>query len=390
MSHHEVRRYLFCYKLLLSVTTADGAIVGGEQLENVTFAHNVATAGGTMYWVYATDAIEPPGLDYPTVIWSNNEAPYGLTVATQAIKLITPDTYEVTVYGGDINPPLSVYMRDYYGNQVVSLTNDTSVFMTIYTMGVKESQGHFLTMPECLGLNPSIAGNDLLGVALFNGYARFTQTQLYCNPLGNYTVQFDAQLGDLTSIPSNIASDYYLTNYTFITFRACREGEYERNGQCVTCPSGSYSLSSSTDVTGDSCQDCSKTAGVDDCYGNQLILFPGYWRRYPTSTAVMSCPYGSMSCLGGNMTGQALCAVGYTGPLCSVCDNGYYLSDGASCQSCKGNHIMSTTLIATVSVVSVMVILLLIVYYFGDLILILAPQQHLKLPHLHLRMRHQQ
>ena len=334
---------LFCYPL--------AGEKGTNVLQNITFRENIALSGSTVYWVYGTLMLsEPPGLQSDSLKWIDNIAMYGDRWGTQAVHLITPSTYQVTVYGGNLNPPLILTMSDYY-NQSMPISNDTAVFPTLITSNVLQKQSSIYggsSLPNCQGFVSSLTGDDVGGVVFTEGQAIFDELQAYCAPGGNFTVGFQADLGLMTQVSTSLASSFYITTTTLFTFRNCVEGEYEKNGACNICPTGSYSLIVSNDV--DSCLDCSQTKGIRKCYGNQIILHEGYWRRYPQSTAIFSCPLGSQSCLGGNLTGQALCGLGYTGPLCSVCDSGYYLNDG-SCQGCKGDSAVSVGLIFIIVVV---------------------------------------
>jgi hypothetical protein len=53
---------------------------------------------------------------------------------------------------------------------------------------------------------------------------------------------------------------------------------------------------------------------------------------WENTAEITACPYGSIACLGGKMTGGESCADGYTGPLCAVCDDGYYFQSSGESQ----------------------------------------------------------
>ena len=75
-------------------------------------------------------------------------------------------------------------------------------------------------------------------------------------------------------------------------------------------------------------------------------LLPAYWRSHQYSFHIRDCPLGPASCPGGrgypggNATNGTsfyadnLCAVGHTGPSCTVCDADYYISGGKGCVAC--------------------------------------------------------
>jgi hypothetical protein len=96
------------------------------------------------------------------------------------------------------------------------------------------------------------------------------------------------------------------------------------------------------------CTECIRTTGVSQCYANQVELISGYWRRYDYTSAILKCPGGSRSCQASNFTGDRICALGYEGPLCAVCSDGYYRYNAVQCNECKGGSLFSPTLIAVI------------------------------------------
>jgi len=73
---------------------------------------------------------------------------------------------------------------------------------------------------------------------------------------------------------------------------------------------------------------------------NTLDLEEGYWRTTLNSTEILQC-VNKKHCLGGaNITD--MCADGYTGPLCAVCDSGYAAMGSGellTCEQCTGTSI---------------------------------------------------
>jgi predicted outer membrane repeat protein len=69
------------------------AQVTAETLHDVVFERNIASVGGTFYWMYEADEAvgmseEPKGMG--NVAYSDNTAPYGSEAATQAVSVIGP------------------------------------------------------------------------------------------------------------------------------------------------------------------------------------------------------------------------------------------------------------------------------------------------------------
>jgi predicted outer membrane repeat protein len=57
-------------------------------LQNIRFTNNVASVGGTVFWLKDSAMVaEPPGLGHSSVVWTNNHAPYGAKAATQALEI---------------------------------------------------------------------------------------------------------------------------------------------------------------------------------------------------------------------------------------------------------------------------------------------------------------
>ena len=331
-------------------------VSSSNTLGNITLYGNKASVGGTVYWLYdpASQNSAPAGLDDSSITWSENDAAYGSQVATQGIRLLGPSQYAVDVYGQNLVPALVFELRDYY-DQTILLNGTTSVVASILNASAFSCGGRF----------PYLAGENLFGegVVLRDGFAEFNALQAFCTPKGTLTVKFEARLGSEAGLPESVAGGYYVSNTTLFSFRDCQIGEYEHEGTCVTCPYGSYSLVSN--VTAELiCQDCIGVEGVSACWGDQIIVEPGYWRRYETSAAVLTCPQEQSGCSGGNMTGTALCKIGYEGPLCSVCAHGYYGAGGMCAPCTGGSSMLSVLAIALITIVTLAAIALGVFLYY--------------------------
>ena len=255
-------------------------------------------------------------------------------------------------------------LYDYYG-QFMPISNDTTVVPTIVTtdnygsISNAQVKSH-ATVPKCESAVPNLLGNDIIGVEFQNGYASFSELQVACSPRGNLSILFEAQLGVSLGLPAADTQPYYISNVTLVSFRDCIQGEFIDGGQCTVCPYGKYSFDNKNAL---SCDDCTHIVGVKQCYGNHIEVEQGYWRRYPTASTVFQCPLDPSSCIHGNYTGNAVCGVGYTGPMCSICDTGYYLSD-VKCLPCGGTGAISTTLIVLLIVCPLLVIIVLLGRYY--------------------------
>ena len=90
---------------------------------------------------------------------------------------------------------------------------------------------------------------------------------------------------------------------------------------------------------------------------------PGYWRISLESHSILRCPWGATSCFGGQLVGANSCSEGYVGPMCSTCDEDYYLSvAGETCNQCSVSHTFFSFLLILPGAV---LIPFLIVFYYG-------------------------
>jgi hypothetical protein len=217
---------------------------------------------------------------------------------------------------------------------------------------------------QCGEFIPNLAGKDMGedGVVMSTGYASFSELDVFCVPEGSLTLKIEAQLGH-ASIFGNLipsSSRYYINTQTRLNFRNCIDGEFQKNGQCIVCPEGTYSLKYNDEST--ECIECLTIEGVSFCYGNIIVLEPGYWRRYNYTEAVMECPFSDTSCIGGNSTGEMLCAEGYAGPQCATCAESYIVTDG-SCEICEPKDFFSDQVILILSILVVVIIISISFYY---------------------------
>jgi hypothetical protein len=102
--------------------------------------------------------------------------------------------------------------------------------------------------------------------------------------------------------------------------------------------------------------------GVNSCEGDELYLSKGYWRRYATSETVLACLLDARSCPGGSAVGEAFCGVGYEGPLCAICLDGYFLNNNKCLQCTSGNQLTPTS-ISFLVVVFMILVLAATIYY---------------------------
>lgn len=147
---------------------------------------------------------------------------------------------------------------------------------------------------------------------------------------GTYQSLYDQQ----SCIPCDGSED--TEGKTAQTSRAdcvCKDGMYKASQSdttCVMCPEG-FS--------------CMQSSGV--------TVLSGFWVAKSNSTLSTRCLLGSTQCRGGAGSGDALCAKGYTGPMCSVCADGYGPL-GGECLACPVDGLNSFIVFLLVSVSAVL------------------------------------
>ena len=152
-------------------------------------------------------------------------------------------------------------------------------------------------------------------------------------------------------LPLELSFEYKLHIYIeFLTlklsFKHCDVGErLNVLYQCQPCPSGTYSFTEDFTKESEMCHLCDYQNFY--CYGGgNYTPKPGYWRFASDSYVFYQC-LNELACLGDprnfsdpmtqylDIYSSTNCEVGYTGPLCATCLNGYGIVDGYSCVSCQ-------------------------------------------------------
>ena len=73
-----------------------------------------------------------------------------------------------------------------------------------------------------------------------------------------------------------------------------------------------------------------------------------------------ACPGGK----GGNVSGDALCGPGYTGPRCAICEEGYVITQTLSCMECNAeNKLIGLLIMVGIPVLAIMAVSALYLIY---------------------------
>ena len=140
-----------------------------------------------------------------------------------------------------------------------------------------------------------------------------------------------------------------LRSDALVHYRPCAIGEYynfytNARDSCIECNGGYQFYDNPFNlITG--CKSC--PAAARTCYSDQIILYPKTWRWGHFATTILECPLEG--CIGGNLTGQASCRLGYHGPVCGVCDAGYFTKQ-FTCLPCSKQAFMNTNTIVIIVV----------------------------------------
>ena len=301
-----------------------------RQIHNLELFCNVATYGGTIFWLYnpeSTSLQEPRGLNDSSNIWVDNEAPYAAKYGTQTASISNPSIYDVEVYETKLTPPITFDCLDYYGAKV-STDNTTLSEASVVSY-------------ECFGKTGVITGELITNSV--TGTITFDDISAFCYPNGNLTIKFQVNTLEFRFFDLQYPWRYIISNNSLLNFRSCIAGERLIQGSCIECvDSYLFKFDPETQI----CETCPVEA--EECHGSTISLNSGYWRRSNVSDAIFECSYGSSACIGGNATGTDLCAEGHGGVLCETCAEGYFLnSESLECELCEGLNIFTPAFIFT-------------------------------------------
>jgi hypothetical protein len=112
---------------------------------NVLLMNNHANTGGTIYWIKDDFMIKTPEI-IKNIQFLNNTAPYGKTIATQAMKIVGPSSYQLSTYANAATTSLLFRVYDYYENALVQISDG------LYTFNAAISSNTY----NCSGRSPTL------------------------------------------------------------------------------------------------------------------------------------------------------------------------------------------------------------------------------------------
>jgi len=333
-----------------AIFSTEGNLITSQY--NKYIRNRVDNFGGTLFWDYKGAA--SPDITSQDDVWIENEAFYGLTLATQGAR-VNSINKTISVDYFDEAVEMEVELLDFYNNRVFGkvTTEDGSRKLVVISFSATVND-------ELTGCKDGSTGSISGSTSAFTstGNATFTDTIPSCDPLGTMEINF-ALLSSGIYVSDDVKSN---NGYSDLAFRACVDGEIYSAQACVTCDLATYSLALAEDYTETECEDAPANSDTTLTYGNLIYANPGYWRVSNLSDSLIECPFGDTACLGGYDSGTDSCQTGYEGPMCGVCsDNYFYDGTNEICDSCEGQDMA----LFVVCVIPMVAILIFIVFYLA-------------------------
>lgn len=161
------------------------------------------------------------------------------------------------------------------------------------------------------------------------------------------------------------------------TCAACPPGYYSSSGDttCTPCPAGTYAPAEGSSVcvtcggnewsdAGEaSCQPCAPVGML--CVKGVRTFLPNYWRGYSdwnvskVSSTTVFLPCDPNAC-NTSSNGDVSCIGHHTGPLCSLCADGFASNPSGGCFSCPSRGAATAVLVLVATVASSSVLLLVV------------------------------
>jgi surface protein len=148
-------------------------------------------------------------------------------------------------------------------------------------------------------------------------------------------------------IEAQLGNDNNSTRSSLVRICQCQNGYFvetvdanfcESATSCSECPSGMV---------------CSSASSSSGQVLAEAKILPKWYRFHANSTKVVKCPKPATQCIGEATHGDALCAEGYNGPFCMICELGNidrFVRSDDKCIKCSDGSIVQLYLAATLIV----------------------------------------
>ena len=167
---------------------------------------------------------------------------------------------------------------------------------------------------------------------------------------------------------------FYADTESTVVCKQCDSIKWSREGssECTLC-AANYFVDPNRDDSQDDSTHCTKcptrgtSCDADGKYAlSNLPIDAEFWRISEASTIVLPCKPLPNACVGGeNFTdsGNGYCAMGYQGPLCQICADGYYYNpDEIACTSCNLRKGSDEGLASSITLIVIVVLLAVVIF----------------------------
>jgi len=104
------------------------AFYAGSNYGYINATSNHASVAGTVYWIHDGSMLPP---NVSSIVFKSN-APYGSTVASQAVRIVGPSLYRIVSYRANNSISLQFRAVDYHGNAVVGILGSFSFSAAVH------------------------------------------------------------------------------------------------------------------------------------------------------------------------------------------------------------------------------------------------------------------
>ena len=301
-----------------------------------------ASAGDTPLSWQMKITNNPEGLDWVVAPPSGNlsECDIGnVSLTLNAVSLhARPEAYvtNFTVLSNSLSKDsqsITVMVRAFVNADVDATESEVYVLHADQTVASTEVHFH-------------VAPRDAMGLFISSSQLTFSAKLTHASAINSYVVCFiyfkkhdkdEDQIWDgyygVCDLPGGaLAGNFYINVSTSATDGYQLIGGRPQKFRVELCPVGFY-----WDVSLDQCVTCPNHATCPNGTTKATLdVDQGYWRVNQDSLKFTECIYAK-SCRGGHYT-ETQCAAGSTGPICAVCDPGYFMASDHACEKCSEDN----------------------------------------------------
>lgn len=282
--------------------------------------NNSAEQGGGVQWFDSIPNIKSSSVHKNSALYGPDFASAGLKLSTKYSRQLRSVDFDYEI--NSVSPgqaflgSLNIGVYDFY-DDLVSVDNSSKLRIE----PIEEFSG--------LELGGSLIYTAKNGVFYITGFIP------YGMPGSRYV------FNGISDLPYSDLLGYQNSTFVQISFRNCGKGEKIETNACRPCPELQYTYEASK-----TCKTC-PVGGI--CPGGSALYpGPGYYKPTPDSEKLYKC--AQKEACKGNLTGNnSICATGYTGVKCGVCEKGFLMSPLGYCEKCSDININIGLILATLA-----------------------------------------